>query len=364
MYVVVAGGGKVGSNVTRSLLDLGHEVTMIEQRPDRFARLEEEFGPVVIRGDATEIAVLERAGIARPPELLLAVTGDDEDNLVISQIAKETYGVRKAIARVNDPRNQQHFDLLGITQTLCATTSILGLVEHEVPEHGLVRLLELQKEGLAVVEVQVEGGSPAAGKKAGGLSLPAGSRLISVFRQGRTELVEPSTVVRPGDQVLAVVPTDEAAATPARASRRAALSARLQPPVVPVRRTTTGMISSRPSHMRKIIVTFETSPSGANDPKGPVIPNAGPPFPSALADDANVSSAPSGTSADRGVDRDHRRADGPEADVEQDERGDRAQRALVDRCAVEPDRHDDLRADGLVELAAQDLAERGGGGRP
>jgi trk system potassium uptake protein TrkA len=198
MYALVAGGGKVGSNVTRSLLELGHEVTMIEQRADRFARLEEEFGPVVVRGDATEIAVLERAGIARPPELLLAVTGDDEDNLVISQIAKETYGVRNAIARVNDPRNQQHFDLLGVTQTL-------------VPEHGLVRLLDLRKEGLAVVEVQVEGGSPAAGKKAGGLRLPAGSRLISVWRQGRTELVEPSTVVRPGDQVLAVVPGDATA---------------------------------------------------------------------------------------------------------------------------------------------------------
>ena len=211
MYVIVAGGGKVGSNVTRTLLDLGHEVTLIEQRPDRFARLEEEFGPTVIRGDATEIAVLERAGIARPPELLLAVTGDDEDNLVISQIAKEAYGVRTAIARVNDPRNQQHFDLLGITQTLCATTSILGLVEHEVPEHGLVQLLQLQKEGLVVVEVQVEGGSPAAGKKAGGLSIPEGSRLISVFHQGRTELVEPSTVLRPGDQVLAIVPTNAAA---------------------------------------------------------------------------------------------------------------------------------------------------------
>jgi trk/ktr system potassium uptake protein len=210
MYVIVAGGGKVGSNVTRTLIDLGHEITLIEQRPDRFARLEEEFGPAVIRGDATEITVLERAGIARPPELLLAVTGDDEDNLVISQIAKEAYSVRTAIARVNDPRNQQHFDLLGITQTLCATTSILGLVEHEVPEHGLVQLLQLQKEGLVVVEVQVEGGSPAAGKKAGDIALPSGSRLISVFNQGRTELVEPSTVLRPGDQVLAVVPTPAA----------------------------------------------------------------------------------------------------------------------------------------------------------
>jgi trk/ktr system potassium uptake protein len=210
MYVIVAGGGKVGANSTRSLLEMGHEVTMIEQRPERFAQLEEEFGPVVMRGDATEINVLERAGIARPPELLLAVTGDDEDNLVISQIGKEGYGVKKAIARVNDPRNQVHFALLGITQTVCATTNILGLVEHEVPEHGLVRLLELQNEGLEIVEVQIEKNSPVAGSRVGGLSLPAGSRLISVFRHGRTELIEPTTVIRPGDQVLAVVAHDSA----------------------------------------------------------------------------------------------------------------------------------------------------------
>ncbi len=212
MYIIVAGGGKVGANVTRSLVEMGHELTMIEQRSDRFARLEEEFGPVVMRGDATEISVLERAGIARPPELLLALTGDDEDNLVISQIGKEGYGVPKAIARVNDPRNQAHFDLLGIKQTVCATTNILGLVEHEVPEHGLVRLLKLGEEGLEIVEVQIESNSPVAGSRVGGLSLPEGSRLISVFRHGRTELVEPSTVMRPGDQVLAVVSDDSAPA--------------------------------------------------------------------------------------------------------------------------------------------------------
>ena len=210
MYIVVAGGGKVGANVTRTLLEMGHEVTLSEQRPDRYARLEEEVGPGVMRGDATEISVLERAGVARPPELLLAVTGDDEDNLVISQIGKEGYGVPKAIARVNDPRNQGHFDLLGITQTICATTSILGLVEHEVPEHGLVKLLELQKEGLEIVEVQIKSDSPAAGTRVAGLSLPKGSRLISVFRHGRTELAEPGTVMRPGDQVLAVVSTASA----------------------------------------------------------------------------------------------------------------------------------------------------------
>ena len=185
MYVIVAGGGKVGSNVTRSLLEMGHEVTLIEQRPDRFARLEEEFGPVVMRGDATEISVLERAGIARPPELVLAVTGDDEDNLVISQIAKEGYGVRKAIARVNNPRNQQHFDLLGITQTVCATTNILGLVEHEVPEHGLVPPARAPEGGARHRRGAGRGRLPRQRANESAVSgLPEGSRLISVLRQG------------------------------------------------------------------------------------------------------------------------------------------------------------------------------------
>ena len=205
MYVVIAGGGKVGSNVTRSLLDLGHEVTLIEQRPDRFARLEEEFGPVVMRGDATEVAVLERAGIARPPELVLAVTGDDEDNLVISQIAKESYGVRKAIARVNEPRNQELFDLLGIAPTICATSNIMGLIEHEVPEHGLVHLLELRNENLEIVEVQIAEGSPVAGERVERLELPDGARLISVTRDGQSEIAVGATELRPGDQVLAIL---------------------------------------------------------------------------------------------------------------------------------------------------------------
>src|SRR5213079_1605032 len=163
MYVIVAGGGKIGANVMRSLLRLGHEVTLIEQRRDRFEQLEDEFEHQVQRGDATELFVLERAGIARPPDIVLALTGDDEDNMIVGQIGREKYGVGKVIARVNDPRNQPHFDLLDIPMTVCPTSSILGLVEHEIPEHGLVQLLELQREGLAVVEAQIEGNSPAAG---------------------------------------------------------------------------------------------------------------------------------------------------------------------------------------------------------
>ena len=205
MYLIVAGGGKVGANVASSLLAMAHEVTLVEQRRDRFEALEEKFGPIALHGDATEVHVLERAGISRPPDIVFAVTGDDEDNLVIAQIAKEGYGVPKAIARVNDPRNQQHFDLLGITQTVCATSGILALVEHEVPQHGLVRLLELRQEGLEVVEMQIAGNSPAAGKRVAGLSLPEDVRLVSVTRNGVGEIAVGQTVIRPGDRVIAIL---------------------------------------------------------------------------------------------------------------------------------------------------------------
>jgi trk system potassium uptake protein len=205
MYVLVAGGGVVGSNLTRVLLRLGHEVTLIEQRRGRFDRLEEEFEHRVQLGDATELYVLERAGIARPPDIVVAVTGDDEDNMVICQVARERYRVKKAIARVNDPRNQPHFDLLGISPTVCATSSILGLVEHEVPEHDLIHLLELRKENLEIVEVQIDKGSPSAGQTVEKLRLPEGSRLISIMRDGKAEIAVGSTKLEPGDQVLAIL---------------------------------------------------------------------------------------------------------------------------------------------------------------
>jgi trk system potassium uptake protein len=205
MYALIAGGGKVGANVARSLLRIGHEVTLIEQRPYRFEQLQEEFEHQVLLGDATELYVLERAGIARPPDLVAAVTGDDEDNLIICQVAREGYKVSKVVARVNDPRNQEHFDLLGITQTVCAVSNILGLLEHQVPEPGVVRLLELRQENLEIVELRVDRDSPVAGKRIGGIPLPDGTRLISVMRNGRSELAYDSTVLRPGDQVLAVL---------------------------------------------------------------------------------------------------------------------------------------------------------------
>jgi trk system potassium uptake protein TrkA len=205
MYVLIAGGGKIGANLARSLLRAGREVTLIEQRRDRFERLEDEFEHVVVNGDATELFVLERAGIQRPPDILIAATGDDEDNIVICQLAQEKYGVEKVIARVNDPRNQVHFDLLGVSPTVCATSSIMALIEHEVPEHGLVHLLELPKENVEIVEVQIPPDAAAAGRSIDRLDLPEGSRLISVKRNGQFEIADDSTTLQPGDQVLAIL---------------------------------------------------------------------------------------------------------------------------------------------------------------
>jgi trk/ktr system potassium uptake protein len=206
MYVLIAGGGKIGANLARSLLRAGQEVTLIEQRRDRFEGLEDEFEHVVVHGDATELFVLERAGIQRPPSIVIAATGDDEDNIVICQLAREKYGVEKVIARVNDPRNQVHFDLLGVSPTVCATSSIMALIEHEVPEHGLVHLLELPKENVEIVEVLIPPDATCTGRSIERLELPEGSRLISVKRDGQFEIADDSTTLSPGDQVLAILP--------------------------------------------------------------------------------------------------------------------------------------------------------------
>jgi trk system potassium uptake protein TrkA len=205
MFVIVAGGGKVGSNVARGLMDNGHEVALIEQRPFRFERLADEFEHRAIRGDATELYVLERAGIERPPDVVVAVTGDDEDNIVIGQVARERYGVQKVIARVNNPKNQEHFDFLGIAPTVSAVSSVLALIEHEVPEHGLVHLLELRTEDIDIVEVQVDESSPCVGMRVSELALPDGATVIAVMRQGRAEGPDKVDQLAPGDQVLAVL---------------------------------------------------------------------------------------------------------------------------------------------------------------
>lgn len=203
MYIVVVGGGKVGSNVARALLRMGHEVSIVEIRSTRYQALEAEFEHRAIRGDGTEIYVLEAAGMGRA-QWCIAATGDDEDNIIIAQVARERFGVEQVVARVNDPRNQEHFDLLGIAPTVCATTSILSLVEHEVPHHTLVKLLTLRKEGLEMIEMEIGGHSPAAGTRIRDIDLPRASLIVSVLRDGEAFVPRGASHLEAGDQVLVI----------------------------------------------------------------------------------------------------------------------------------------------------------------
>lgn len=206
MFIIILGGGKIGSNLARVLLSEGHEVVLVEQKESRLFVLAEEFDYRAMLGDATELYVLEAAGIARPPDIVIAVTGDDEDNIVICQLARELYQVRRVIARVNDPRNQPLFDLLGVAPTVSATHAILGLVEHEVPQHRLAHLLEFKGEGLEIIETQIEKGSKADGKTPAQLKLPDGIRLSAVTHEdGRGEIVRGSTQLQAGDQIIAIL---------------------------------------------------------------------------------------------------------------------------------------------------------------
>jgi trk system potassium uptake protein TrkA len=204
MYVVIAGGGKVGWNLARELIDKGNEVTLLENHRERYLIIEEELEHAVQYGDASELWVLERAGIQRA-DLVIAVTGDDEDNLLICQIAREKYLCERIIARVNNPRNLQWFELLGIQPAVSATDLILRLIEHEVPSYGLVHLLDLPAEQLEIIEVEVAAEAPAAGCQVADVVLPEGSLIISVLRGGRGFVPNADTVIEAGDEVLLVL---------------------------------------------------------------------------------------------------------------------------------------------------------------
>src|ERR687895_2761713 len=197
MYIIVVGAGKVGWNLARELLEKGHEVTLIDNDRDRYLTVEQELEHNIQYGDASELWVLERAGISRA-DMVIAVTGDDEDNMLICQVAKEKYLVDRIIARVNNPRNRQWFELLGVKPYVSATDVILRVLEHEVPEYGLVHLLDLPEERLEIIEMLLGEDSPAAGQRVGDLEMPEGSLLISVLRESSGFVPNADTVLESG----------------------------------------------------------------------------------------------------------------------------------------------------------------------
>ena len=204
MYVIVVGAGKVGRNLARELIAKDHEVTLIEASRQRYLAIEEEFEHAVQYGDATELWVLERAGIQRA-DLVIAVTGDDEDNMLVCQVAREKYLCERIIARVNNPRNYDHFKLLGIMPAVSATDLILRLIEHEVPRYGLVHLLALEEEHLEIIELEVSPDAPVVGERVADIALPEGCLIISVLRDSEGFVPKGDTVIEGGDGVLVVL---------------------------------------------------------------------------------------------------------------------------------------------------------------
>ena len=204
MYVIIVGAGKVGRNLARELIDKEHEVTLLESARRRYLVVEEEFEHAVQYGDATELWVLERAGIQRA-DLVVAVTGDDEDNMLVCQVAKEKYLCDRVIARVNNPRNLDHFKLLGIQPAVSATDLILRLIEHEVPALRPRPPARARRGAPRDHRARGPADAPAVGERVADVALPEGSLIISVLRDGRGFVPKADTVIEAGDEVLLVL---------------------------------------------------------------------------------------------------------------------------------------------------------------
>jgi trk system potassium uptake protein TrkA len=204
MYIIVVGGGRLGYYLTKALLSEGHEVVIVEKKPTFCQIINDELGSVCIRGDGCEAATLTDIGTARA-DMLIAVTGDDEDNLVACQVAKHKFNVPRTIARVRNPQNETIFKALGVDVTVSSTNIILENIKEEVPTHPLTHLLTIRDKGLEIVEVKIPPDATTIGKPVKELSLPKGSRLALISPKERKPRVPTSDIIlRDGDRVIAI----------------------------------------------------------------------------------------------------------------------------------------------------------------
>jgi len=209
MYIIVVGGGRVGYYLTKALLDEGHEVLVVEKNATICENINEELGSVCIRGDGCEAATLAEVGADRA-DMLIAVTGDDEDNLVACQVAKHKFNVHRTIARIRNPQNEVIFKKLGIDVTVSSTKVILEHLAESVPTHPLTHLLTISDKELEIVEIKVPPGSTAVGKTIKELALPKGSRLVLIIPlELKPRVPSSDTVLHEGDRIIAVTTIEE-----------------------------------------------------------------------------------------------------------------------------------------------------------
>ena len=204
MYVIIVGAGKVGYHLTKALQREGHEVLVMEKDRKTAEAITQELGEVVMHADGCEIRRMTEAGMGRA-NVVVAVTGDDEDNLVICQMAKRKFGVPRTIARVNDPKNEELFKELGIDQTVSSTRIIFNLLEQQIETGQVIPLAALKKGEIEVVEADITPGCAVDGKRIAQLDLPQNTLIISVIREGHAILPHADTKLRAGDSVIAMI---------------------------------------------------------------------------------------------------------------------------------------------------------------
>ncbi|QKV90597.1 NAD-binding protein [Streptomyces sp. NA02950] len=204
MKALITGGGRLGTQIAQVLAAARNDVTLVDIDDDRIAELEGHLPVRLVAGDACEPSLLEHAG-ARTADLLIATTGNDEDNLVISLLAKRQFVVPRVAARVNDAENTWLFDQRwGVDTAVPAATPLISLIEEATGATDTVALLRLSKAGVDVIETAITPQSRAAGHRLAEITLPEGSVIATVIREGRPTVPTPEMRLRPGDELLVV----------------------------------------------------------------------------------------------------------------------------------------------------------------
>lgn len=205
MKAIIAGAGNVGTFLAADLHGAGHQVLVIEKVPEIVARAEPTLSIQWVVGDACEVSVLEAAGMAEA-DVAVAATGDDEDNLVVSLLAKQEFAVPRVVARVNHPKNQWLFnETWGVDVSVSTPLLLSALAEEAVTVGSMVRLLQLDRGDARLVEVTLAEESPAVGQSIGNLGIPRDASIVAIMRDGHVVVPRGATTLTTGDEVLALV---------------------------------------------------------------------------------------------------------------------------------------------------------------